>query len=166
MTYTLGGTDAASFDIVAATGQLQTEAALDYETKSSYEVTVTATDADGATDTTVAIEVTNIVELITITGPAEVTFAENGAGRVASYTASSNEDEHGIGWIVTGTDGAHFTIDAPGGVLRFHIDPIAPTSSPSCRTSSPLTTPTRTTSTRSRCWRRSGRTSVRPSRSQ
>ena len=29
LTYTLGGTDAASFDIVAATGQLQTKAALD-----------------------------------------------------------------------------------------------------------------------------------------
>ena len=34
LTYTLGGTDAASFDIVADSGQLQTKAALDYETKS------------------------------------------------------------------------------------------------------------------------------------
>ena len=43
-TYTLGGTDAASFDIAESTGQLQTKAPLDYETKDSYTVTVTATD--------------------------------------------------------------------------------------------------------------------------
>ena len=42
--YTLGGTDMPSFGIVTASGQLQTEVTLDYEDKSSYEVTVTATD--------------------------------------------------------------------------------------------------------------------------
>ena len=73
VTYTLGGTDAASFDIVAATGQIQTKAALDYETRSSYEVTVTATDADGATDTTVSINVTNVVEVSVEPGSSPVT---------------------------------------------------------------------------------------------
>ena len=33
LTYTLGGTDAASFEIVAGSGQLQTRSALDFETK-------------------------------------------------------------------------------------------------------------------------------------
>ena len=126
VTYTLGGTDAASFDIVASSGQVQTKGALDYETKSSYEVTVTATDTDGSVTTTVAIEVTNVIELTAISGPATVSFAENGGGRVATYTASSEEDGGGGGWIVAGTDAAHFTIDTPGGALRFHIDPIAP----------------------------------------
>ena len=59
LTYTLGGTDAASFDIVATTGQLQTKATLDASTKSTYTVTVTATDSAGATATiTVTITVT------------------------------------------------------------------------------------------------------------
>ena len=48
LTYTLGGDDAASFDIDASTGQLMTSAALDFETEDSYSVTVTATDAAGA----------------------------------------------------------------------------------------------------------------------
>ena len=126
VTYSLGGTDAASFDIVPSTGQLQTKAALDYETRSSYEVTVTATDADGSVTSTVAIEVTNVIELAAIAGPAAITFAENGAGRVATYTASSEEDQDGVVWTVAGTDSAHFTIDTPGGALRFHIDPIDP----------------------------------------
>ena len=36
LTYRLSGTDAASFDIDTATGQLMTLAALDYETKATY----------------------------------------------------------------------------------------------------------------------------------
>ena len=39
-TYSLGGADAASFDIDASSGQLQTKADLDYEMKSTYTVTV------------------------------------------------------------------------------------------------------------------------------
>ena len=63
LTYTLRGADAASFDIATATGQLQVKSALDYETKSSYTVTVVATDADRASDEiTVTIEVTNVDE--------------------------------------------------------------------------------------------------------
>ena len=58
-TYGLSGPDAASFAIVDVGivddadggGQLKTKAALDYETKHDYEVTVTATDAGGETGT-------------------------------------------------------------------------------------------------------------------
>ena len=61
LTYTLGGTDAASFAIVSTSGQLQTWAALDYETRNSYTVTVTATDRFGAWDAiAVTITVTNV----------------------------------------------------------------------------------------------------------
>ena len=62
LTYSLGGTDMASFDIDPATGQIMVGAGtmLDYETKASYMVTVTATDPDSASDMiTVTITVTN-----------------------------------------------------------------------------------------------------------
>ena len=58
LTYTLGGTDAAAFNIVSTSGQLQTNASLDYETKSSYSVTVTATDTSGASNNSASITVT------------------------------------------------------------------------------------------------------------
>ena len=44
LTYTLGGSDAASFDIVSETGQIETAAVLDEETRATYTVTVTAND--------------------------------------------------------------------------------------------------------------------------
>ena len=60
LTYSLGGTNAASFDIVSSSGQLQTKAALDYETKTSYTVTVTAYDGNSGADIiTVTIDVTD-----------------------------------------------------------------------------------------------------------
>ena len=57
--YTLGGTHAALFNIESTTdgGQLKTKVALDYETKTDYEVTVTATD-DGAGTLSDTIRVT------------------------------------------------------------------------------------------------------------
>ena len=66
LTYALSGTDAAAFDIISATGQLQTKAALDYETKDSYTVTVTATDEAGLSDSIdVTITVTDVDEMVT-----------------------------------------------------------------------------------------------------
>ena len=56
LTYSLSGTDAASFNIVSTSGQLQTKSNLDYESKSSYTVTVSVhdgKDANGNADTTV-----------------------------------------------------------------------------------------------------------------
>ena len=59
LTYTLAGTDAADFGIVSASGQLQTSAALDYETQSSYAVTVSVSDGNGgAASINVTINVT------------------------------------------------------------------------------------------------------------
>jgi hypothetical protein len=61
LTYTLGGTDASSFSIVRTTGQLQTKAALDYETKSTYTVTLTVKDGNSGEDRiTVTINVTDV----------------------------------------------------------------------------------------------------------
>ena len=63
LTYTKSGTDHASFDIVSTTGQLRTKAQLNYETKSSYSLTVTATDSSGSTATkAVTITVTDLNE--------------------------------------------------------------------------------------------------------
>ncbi len=123
VTYTLAGTDAASFDIVEATGQLQTKAALDYETRSSYEVTVTATNSEGSVDIMVTIDVTNIIELQPLTGPATVDYEENRAVRVAAYSASSEADRELLTWSLSGADASKFDIGETTGVLTFQVPP-------------------------------------------
>ena len=47
LTYALGGTDAASFDIEPLTSQLMTKAALDFEAEPEHTLTVMATDPSG-----------------------------------------------------------------------------------------------------------------------
>ena len=56
--YMLGGADAASFEIDEVSGRLRTSGALNYEDRSRYRVTVTATDTSGkaaATDVTILV---------------------------------------------------------------------------------------------------------------
>ena len=69
--YTLGGTDELSFNIDGNTGQLKTAAMLDFETKSSYSLTVSVTDnedAEGNYDAT-ADDTINVT--VTVTGSNE-----------------------------------------------------------------------------------------------
>ena len=62
LTYSLEGTDAASFGIVSTSGQIQTKAALNHEAKSSYSVTVKASDGTGSATIAVTISVTDVTE--------------------------------------------------------------------------------------------------------
>ena len=127
LTYSLGGTDGASFNIERNTGRLQTKASLDREEQDTHMVTVTATDPSGLSATVnVTIKITDMEEDPTLTGPASPRVAENTstATAVATYVAMDDEDDNtgtAIRWSLTGTDGALFSIT--GGVLRFKISP-------------------------------------------
>ena len=131
LTYTLDGDDAASFDIVASTGQLQTKAALDYEDKSSYSVTVSVSDgydAGGNADTetddtiTVTITVTDVEEApefpVTETGARSV--AENTAAweRIGDAVEAEDDDGDSLTYTLGGSDAASFNVVATTGRLR------------------------------------------------
>ena len=122
VTYGLGGTDAAFFDVADSTGQLRTRAALDYETRNGYTVTVTASHGDGSSDSiAVTITVTDVNEAPAITGSASVEYPENGSGTVAAYGAADPENA-AIAWTLSGVDGGDFGIDGAG-VLGFTASP-------------------------------------------
>ena len=122
LTYSLSGRDAASFAIIASSGQLQTKTALDYETKSRYSVTVTATDLSGASDSIkVTITVTNVNEASVVTGPTAQSYPENGTGTVASYRATDPEGQS-VTWSLSGTDSGDFSISTTG-KLTFKTPP-------------------------------------------
>ena len=114
--YTLSGTDAASFEINAGTGQLETKRPLNHETKNRYSVTVTADDSSGASNSTdritVTIRVVDLDEAPVITNREfptythEVTFerAEDATGPVGNFTARDPEGVTPIGWSLLQED--------------------------------------------------------------
>ena len=101
--YTLGGADMDSFEVVergSGEGQISVAegAELDYETQTSYSLTVTATDPSGASDT-VDVTVTLMpvdedpVAPEGVTNAKEVDYAENDDVAVGTYSAVDPEGE-------------------------------------------------------------------------
>ena len=122
LTYSMSGADAAPLTIGRTSGQIRTKDALDYETKSSYTVTVTAADPAGLSDTaTVTITVTDVDEDPVVSGNAAVDYAENGAGMVATYAATDPENVD-IAWSLSGDDADDFEISGAG-MLTFMSPP-------------------------------------------
>ena len=122
LTYTLGGTHAASFSIVETTGQLRTRAALDHEARSSYSVTVTATDRSGTSDVIiVTITVTDVEETPEFDSASTTrSVAENTpAGRpIGDPVAATDGDRDALTYSLGGSDAASFAIDPSSGRLR------------------------------------------------
>ncbi|RKU05536.1 hypothetical protein C6503_27085 [Candidatus Poribacteria bacterium] len=116
LTYSLGGTDAAAFSLVSTSGQLQTNAALDYETKRSYSVTVTASDGNGGS--------TNIPVTISVTDVNETpSFPTETATRAVAENAAANTNI-GDPFQATDPDGDTLTYSLHrGDATAFRIDP-------------------------------------------
>ena len=115
--YTLGGTDMASFAIVSTSGQLQTQAALDYETKSSYAVTVSVSDGNGGSDSiSVTITVTDVNEQPTLTIDVDPNRFSEDAGSVQICVVPSAPSTQRITVQVATADG---TATAPGDYVSY-----------------------------------------------
>ncbi len=98
ITYSLTGTDAAKFSIDSATGQISvgTGTTLDYESKTSYSVTVNATDkkkADGTADTAIDDTIAVTINVTDVNEPP----AKPAAPRVA-VNAASPETKLDVSW--------------------------------------------------------------------
>ena len=120
--YTLGGPDAGMFK-VGDLGQIMvgdgTE--LDYETKQTYMVTVTATDSFSLSSSiAVTIMVTDVDEMPDVTGDEMRDYRENSMDPVATYTATDPEGAT-IMWSLAGDDADDFMIE--NGVLSFNESP-------------------------------------------
>ena len=133
--FTLSGTDAGYFDIEVGTtggGQLMTKARLDYETKDTYTVVVTANDGSGEANATanitVTIEVKDLDEKpemfesgLVVSGSSSVAYMENGTDAVATYTAAGSMADMASLTLMVGDDARYFTLT--NGVLTFKRSP-------------------------------------------
>ncbi|MDE0352917.1 MAG: Ig-like domain-containing protein [bacterium] len=127
ITWSVSGTDAADFSITSPGGVLTFASSPDYEspadadTDNVYSVTVEASDGNTSTTRAVTVTVTGVNEPPTVSGDATQNYAENGAGAVATYTATDPESDT-ITWSLSGTDAADLAIST-GGVLTFASSP-------------------------------------------
>ena len=97
LNYTLDGTDVASFEIDQATGQITTDAALDYDTLAEADrtltVTVTATDSAGGDSDPVATVTINLLDVNE--APDFVVDPNDATTSIAGMAADKNEE--GVG---------------------------------------------------------------------
>lgn len=118
--YTLSGSDASSFSINPATGQLQTRGLLDYETETSYSVTVKVTSTSGKS-ATVAVTISVTDEPVEILGPSRIDFSENDLAR--SLVLHNFVIEPGAAALtLSGPDARLFSISSHSG-LAFNEQP-------------------------------------------
>ena len=143
LTYALGGADDDSFEIDSSTGQIKTKSGVtyDHEAKSTYTVTVTASDANcGADDATVTINVNDVnepprvpLEVVAHAVPrsydqlfARWTPPEN-AGRpdITGYAIQYGQGSQlfGISWRdgPQNVDGTSATISGPSPYSHYHV---------------------------------------------
>ena len=127
--YTLEGADGDSFTI-NADGQIQVGAGtkLDFETKTTYVVTVKAEDSYSDYDTIiVTIMVTDVDEApeimlggLAISGPVSPSYPENDTDPVGTYTASG-PDAASATWMLSGADADDFSFSNE--MLTFRASP-------------------------------------------
>ena len=116
------------FAIDPDTGQLMTKGALNYETVSTYSVTVMATDNDAtdplSSETTVTVMVTDVIELGALSGSTSASINE-GDTDLGTYTLTEIEDGPMATWSKEGVDADQFTLNGTGmsRMLKFSSAP-------------------------------------------
>ena len=133
LTYSLDGPDKDSFSITPSTGQLQTQAALDYETKASYTVTVAVRDnlavdntADMATDAEIPVTITvtdvNEAPAFDLSTPTSVAENTPGGQPLGVFAATDPDTLTPVYAMLThwlsGADAPVFSLDAVTGELQ------------------------------------------------
>ena len=124
LTYSLRGNYAASFSIESTTGQLKTLAALNYETKRNYRVTLVVDD-DRLEDTiAVTIKVTDVNDAPTFTTNTTTRSIREGtpANRnIGTPVSATDEDADTLTYTLDGTDAASFSLNSMNGRLKTKV---------------------------------------------
>jgi hypothetical protein len=121
LSYSISGTDASSMSINSSSGALAFNSAPDYETKSSYSVTATASDGTNSTTQNIAISVTDVNEASSFTSSA--TFSANEKQTSIGIVTATDVENDTLTYSITGTDASSITIDSSTGVLTFNTGP-------------------------------------------
>ncbi|KAK3732012.1 hypothetical protein QZH41_016882, partial [Actinostola sp. cb2023] len=116
LTYSLTGSN--HFSIASSSGLINTAQTLDYETLSSYSLTVTV--SDGTTTTTSAITITvnnnNDVPVFT-NAPYTAVVDENSAGSAVYTVSATDADSDSLQYFISGAGSEDFVLNPTTGVV-------------------------------------------------
>ena len=118
VTYSLSGTDAAKFSI-ASNGTVTIASTLDYETKTSYNVIVNATDGTNSVSSALAISVTDAELENLVTAIQNTPFVESNGTNTAVSTVSliANVESEALVFSLSGSGSDMFTVNASSGAI-------------------------------------------------
>ena len=135
LTYSLTGDDASSFSINPSTGQIRTNAALDYEARDTYHFAVQVRDGknldgnvdakwDHSVDVIITVENVNEPPEFDANAPATLNVLENTAAgeNIGGPVTATDPEEDTLTYLLDTGDGAAFQIDASGQITT--KDPI------------------------------------------
>ena len=125
--YAIAGTDAALLSVNAATGVVTLTADPNFNTKSSYSFTVTASDAATNTSdpTTVTFSITSsdVIAPVITSGATGTDLVENSGAGQTIYTITATDAVGVTGYAIAGTDAALLSVNAGTGVVTLTADP-------------------------------------------
>ena len=125
--YGIGGTDVSLLSVVITTGDVTLNADPDYETKSSYSFTVTATDNAGNTSasTTVTFSINDLDDTspVVTSGTTGTNLAENSGSGQTVYTITATDAVGVESYAIDGTDASLLSVNSSTGVVSLTADP-------------------------------------------
>ena len=122
LSYSLSGTDAASFSINSS-GVITFDAAPNYESKNSYSITVQVSDGSISPSQALTVNVTNVNEApIAQSQPQGSNFSENSTGVVFRANSLDPDSSDTLSFSLTGDDAGDLNIDSNGDIT-FASDP-------------------------------------------
>ena len=121
LTLTLAGTDADSFNL-SSKNVLTFKEAPDYETKTSYSITLTLTDGFETVTKDITINVTNVNDVAPVfIGGSSYSTEENKKFITIINVYDSEGDS--LSFSISGNDAENFNIDSSSGALSFKDTP-------------------------------------------
>ena len=126
LSWSLSGTNASAFQLQGSGSSrtLRFRSAPNYESKSSYQVSVRVSDGSLSASQSVSVSVTNVNEAPSVSGSSSASIAENSTGSLGTYTGS-DPDGNALSWSLSGTNASAFQLQGSGSsrTLRFRSAP-------------------------------------------
>ena len=122
LSYSISGTDASSISINSTSGAMTFNVAPDYETKTSYSVSVMVSDGTYSSDQSISISIINVKDVAPVFTSSGFFNVDENSTLIGTVSASDVEGDL-ITFALSGNDAAEMSINSSTGVLTFNSAP-------------------------------------------